>query len=306
MMHSKERGKLIRRALSQWQLYLLLLPALIYLLLMSYMPMYGVLIAFKDFRVSHGVWGSSWVGLKHFSDFIAFHGFGQIMGNTIRISLLLMAIFPASIILALSINQVRNSKLKKTIQMVTYAPYFVSIVVVCSMITLFLNRSSGLINNVIDLFGGNRQAFLENPEAFAPIYVISDLWQGIGWGTIIYLSALSGVSPELVEAAYIDGAKRVQIIWHVEIPAIMPTIVITFILRCGSILSVGFDKAYLLQNNLNLEASQVLSTYVYEIGLQSGRFSYSAAIGLFNVLINVTMLMIVNHISTKAAEISLF
>lgn len=306
MMHSKERGKLIRRALSQWQLYLLLLPALIYLLLMSYMPMYGVLIAFKDFRVSHGVWGSSWVGLKHFSDFIAFHGFGQIMGNTVRISLLLMAIFPASIILALSINQVRNSKLKKTIQMVTYAPYFVSIVVVCSMITLFLNRSSGLINNVIDLFGGNRQAFLENPEAFAPIYVISDLWQGIGWGTIIYLSALSGVSPELVEAAYIDGAKRVQIIWHVEIPAIMPTIVITFILRCGSILSVGFDKAYLLQNNLNLEASQVLSTYVYEIGLQSGRFSYSAAIGLFNVLINVTMLMIVNHISTKAAEISLF
>ncbi len=268
--------------------------------------MYGVQIAFRDFRISKGIFGSNWVGLKHFAAFINYPNFSKIMLNTLYISLYSFATFPLSIILALMLNEVDNLRYKKTVQMITYAPYFVSTVVVCSMITLFLNRSNGLLNNIIAQFGGERVAFLESPKYFYTIYVWSDVWQGIGWGTIIYLAALSGVSPELVEAAKIDGASRLQIVLHVDIPSILPTIIITLIMRCGSILSVGFDKAYLLQNPLNLEASQVISTYVYELGLQSGRFSYAAAISLFNTIINVGFLAIVNAISKRASGISLW
>lgn len=297
---------LVRKLLSQWQLYVLILPAVIYLILFCYVPMYGVQIAFRDFRISKGIMGSNWVGLKHFIAFIKYPNFSKIMINTLRISLYSFATFPLSIILALMLNEVDNRKYKKVVQMITYAPYFISTVVVCSMLTLFLNRNNGLLNNIIALCGGERIAFLENPKYFATIYVWSDVWSGIGWGTIIYLSALSGVSPDLVEAARIDGASRFQIVLHVDIPTILPTIIITLIMRCGSILSVGFDKAYLLQNPLNLDASQVISTYVYELGLQSGRFSYSSAIGLFNTVINVVLLFIVNAISKKVADISLW
>lgn len=297
---------LVRKLLSQWQLYVLILPAVIYLILFCYVPMYGVQIAFRDFRISKGIMGSNWVGLKHFIAFIKYPNFSKIMINTLRISLYSFATFPLSIILALMLNEVDNRKYKKVVQMITYAPYFISTVVVCSMLTLFLNRNNGLLNNIIALCGGERIAFLENPKYFATIYVWSDVWSGIGWGTIIYLSALSGVSPDLVEAARIDGASRFQIVLHVDIPTILPTIIITLIMRCGSILSVGFDKAYLLQNPLNLDASQVISTYVYELGLQSGRFSYSSAIGLFNTVINVVLLFIVNSISKKVADISLW
>lgn len=297
---------LVRKLLSQWQLYVLILPAVVYLILFCYVPMYGVQIAFRDFRISKGIMGSNWVGLKHFISFIKYPNFSKIMINTLRISLYSFATFPLSIILALMLNEVDNRKYKKVVQMITYAPYFISTVVVCSMLTLFLNRNNGLLNNIIALCGGERIAFLENPKYFATIYVWSDVWSGIGWGTIIYLSALSGVSPDLVEAARIDGASRFQIVLHVDIPTILPTIIITLIMRCGSILSVGFDKAYLLQNPLNLDASQVISTYVYELGLQSGRFSYSSAIGLFNTVINVVLLFIVNSISKKVADISLW
>ena len=303
---SKRRGRLLRRALSQWQFYVLILPAVVYIFLFNYQPMYGVMIAFKDFRPSMGILGSPWVGLKHFKAFIDFPNFSKIMINTIRISLYSMAMFPLSIILALMINEVNSQKFKKTVQMITYAPYFISTVVVCGMLTLFLNRSNGVINTIIEAFGGQRTAFLEVPQYFASIYVWSDVWQGLGWGTIIYLAALSSVSPELIEAALIDGATRFQIMRHVNIPAITPTIVIMLILRCGGILSVGFDKTYLLQNALNLDASQVISTYVYEIGLLKARFSYSSAIGLFNTVINVLFLFIVNAIAKRVAEISLW
>ena len=298
--------RLCRRALSQWQLYLLILPAMVYLILFSYVPMYGVQIAFRDFRISKGIMGSPWVGLKHFIAFTQYPNFGKIMRNTLFISLYSFATFPLSIILALMLNEVDNLRYKKVVQMITYAPYFVSTVVVCSMITLFLNRNNGLFNNISALLGGQRVAFLENPKYFYSIYVWSDVWQGIGWGTIIYLAALSAVSRDLVEAAKIDGASRLEIVMHVDIPAIMPTIVITLIMRCGGILSVGFDKTYLLQNPLNLETSQVISTYVYELGLQSGRFSYSSAIGLFNTVINVMFLVMVNAISKRVSEISLW
>lgn len=308
-MHRKNTLKsrrIVKRLLSQWQLYVLILPAVVYLILFNYVPMYGVQIAFRDYRISKGIAGSNWVGLKHFIAFINYPNFSKIILNTLRISLYSFATFPLSIILALMLNEVDNRKYKKVVQMITYAPYFISTVVVCSMLTLFLNRNNGLLNNIIELCGGERVAFLENPKYFATIYVWSDVWSGIGWGTIIYLSALSGVSPDLVEAAKIDGASRFQIVLHVDIPTILPTIIITLIMRCGGILSVGFDKTYLLQNSLNLEASQVISTYVYELGLQSGRFSYSSAIGLFNTVINVAILIIVNAISKRVAEISLW
>ena len=230
----------------------------------------------------------------------------KLIALTARISLYSFATFPLSIILALMINEVDNQPFKKSVQMITYAPYFISVVVVASMIILFFNRSSGVINNIIEVLGWERVSFLEIPRLFPAIYVWSDVWQFIGWGTIIYLAALSGVSLELVEAARIDGASRFKIILHISIPAIVPVIIITLIMRCGAILSVGFDKTYLLQNPLNMSASQVLSTYIYEIGLQSGRHSYSAAIGLFNTMINITVLVFVNAIAKRVADISLW
>ena len=306
-MHSgKSVRKKLVQALTQWQLYLLILPAVVYLLLFCYAPMYGVQIAFKDYRAGLGIWGSQWVGLKHFIAFVNYPNFKQIMMNTVRISVYSFATFPLPVIFALMLNEINNRHLKKTVQMITYAPYFISIVVICSMITLFLGRSSGLLNNLIEMMGGERIAFLEKPELFAPIYVWTDVWQQLGFGTIIYLAALSGVSPELVEAARIDGASRIRIIWHINIPAILPTIIIMLIMRCGSILGVGFEKAFLMQNPLNLTTSQVLSTYIYEIGLKSGRYSYSAAIGLFNTVINVTFMIIINKILKRVSEISLW
>ena len=295
------RSELHRR----WPLYVLLLPAVVYVFLFSYLPMYGVIIAFKDYRTNLGIWGSSWVGLKHFVRFIQFPNFGSIMGNTARIGLYSLATFPCSVILALLINELNNEKFKKIVQMVTYAPYFLSTVVICSMITLFLNQDTGIINTLIEMLGGQRHSFLTTASCFDDIYVWSGVWQGCGWGSIIYLAALSGVSPDLVEAAKVDGATRLQIVWHVNIPCILPTIIIMLILSCGNVLSVGFEKAYLLQNPLNLSASQVISTYVYEVGLKSAQFSYASAIGLFNTIINVALLLTVNFIAKRASDISL-
>lgn len=303
---ASRRRRVWNRIVRDWQLYLLLLPAVVYLFIFNYMPMYGVQIAFKNFRPSKGIWGSEWVGLKYFIKFITFPTFKTIMLNTVRISLYSFATFPLSVILALLINELQSEKFKKVVQMITYAPHFISTVVVCSMLTLFMNKDSGLLNNIVEAFGGQRQSFLEIPRYFASIYVWSGVWQGIGWGTIIYLAALSGVSPELVEAARIDGAKRYQIIAHVNLPTIAPTIVIMLIMNCGSILSVGFEKVYLLQNPLNIDVSQVISTYVYELGLQSAQYSYSSAIGLFNTVINVAILLIVNAIAKRVSEISLW
>lgn len=295
-----------RQVLNSWQLYVLILPALLYVLVFNYQPMYGVQIAFKDFRTSKGIWGSNWVGLKHFIRFITYPNFGKIIKNTLSISLYSLATFPCSVILALMINELNAVRFKKTVQMITYAPHFISTVVVCSMITLFFGRSSGIVNNFIELLGGVRTDFLSQPKYFASLYVWSGVWQSVGWGTIIYLSALSGVSPELVEAARIDGASRLRIVLHINIPTILPTVIIMLILSCGSILSVGFEKVYLLQNNLNLDASQIISTYVYEIGLLNAQYSYSTAIGLFNTVVNVILLVIVNAIAKSLSDISIW
>ena len=298
--------KALHDIVTDWQLYVLIAPAVIYIFLFNYMPMYGVQIAFKNFKPSKGIWGSAWVGFKYFEKFFNNPLFWRLIWNTMRISLYSLATFPLPVILALMINELDNQKFKKTVQMVTYAPHFLSTVVVCSMITLFCNKDNGLFNNVIEMFGGERTSFLEKSYLFTPIYVWSGVWQGIGWSSILYIAALSGVSPELVEAARIDGANRFQIVTHVNIPCIMPTIVITLIMSCGSILGVGFEKVYLLQNKLNLDASNIIATYVYELGLLQAQYSYSSAIGLFNTVVNITLLLIVNAIARRVSEISLF
>ncbi len=292
--------------LSQWQLYILIIPAVVYLILFNYVPMYGVQIAFKDFRPSLGIIGSKWAGLKYFIRFVNHPNFWQIIGNTVTISSYMLLLFPLALVLALLLNELNSQKFKKTAQMITYAPHFISTVVLCSMISLFFGRASGLVNNIRETLGLERVAYLESSAAFPHLYAWSSKWQNTGWGTIIYMAALSNVSTELVEAARIDGASRLQIITHVNVPTILPTVIITLILRCGSLLSVDFDKVFLLQNPLNLGASQVISTYVYEVGLQSGQYSYSAAIGLFNTVINIIFLLIVNAVARRVSEVSLW
>lgn len=298
-------ARLWRQVVRCRHLYLLILPAVAAVFIFHYIPIYGIVIAFKDYRTSRGIMGSEWVGLKHFINFIQYPYFKRIMWNTLWISLVSLMTFPASIIFALMLNEMKNQKLKKTCQMITYAPYFVSTVVLCSMTILFLNRE-GLMNIIIEFLGGEKKDFLAEPAAFAFIYAITGLWQGLGWGTIIYLATLSGVSPELIEAAKLDGANRMQVIWHVDLPHLKPTIITLFILQMGSLLSVGFEKTFLLQNSLNLEASNVIATYVYDVGLKSQQFSYSTAVGLFNSVINIIMILFANAASKKITETSLW
>ena len=290
-----------------WRLYVMCLPAVLFFLLFAYKPMYGILIAFKKYNMRVGIMGSEWIGLDNFKRLFSSYWFPIILKNTLTLSLLSLILgFPLPIILALLLNEVSNGHFRKTFQTVSYAPHFISTVVICSMITLFMNQSSGLINNVIAALGGKRVDFLGTAAYFPHIYVWSGVWQNLGWGTIIYLATLSAVSPELHEAAYLDGANRMQIILHVNIPCILPTVVIMLIMNCGTILSVGFEKVYLLQNALNLDTSQTISTYNYELGLLGGQYSYTTAIGLFNTVVNVVMLTIVNTVSRRVSEISLW
>jgi putative aldouronate transport system permease protein len=292
--------------LRHWQIYVLLLPAIIYLFIFSYMPMYGVHISFRNYSAKWGIWGSEWVGLDYFKQFITYPNFKLLMKNTFEIGAYSLALFPASVIFALMLNEVKNQRFKKVVQMVSYMPYFLSTVVVCSLVTLLMNGKTGAINGIIELFGGTRQDFLTKPELFADIYVLSGLWQSLGWGAIIYIAALSNVPAELVEAARIDGAGRLRVIWHINIPSILPTIIIMLIFSCGNILSVGSEKVLLLQNPLNLSRSQVISTYVYEIGIRGAQYSYSAAVGLFNNIVNVVFILIVNYIAKKTTETGLW
>lgn len=289
-----------------YQLYLLCLPALVYIILFDYVPMYGIQLAFKDFVISKGIWGSSWVGFLHFERFFSSYQFWPVLKNTIGVSIYELLVFPIPIILALMLNQVKSQRFKKLVQTVTYAPHFISVVVLVSMFTIFLSPSVGLINHIIAAFGGERVFFMAEPGMWKDIFVWSGVWQNAGWGTIIYIAALSGISPELYEAAKVDGASKFQIIRHVDLPGIMPTIVIMFILKMGSVMNVAFQKAYLMQNSLNIDASEVISTYVYKIGLESNQFSYSTAIGLFNTLINIILLISANRISKKISGSSLW
>jgi putative aldouronate transport system permease protein len=298
----------IKRLRESWQLYVLLLPALIYVAVFSYGPMYGIQIAFKNFRPSLGIAESEWLDplLKNFIRFFKYPDFWKMIRNTLSITLYSLATFPCAIIFALMLNEVRQIRLKKTVQMVTYATHFLSEVVACSLVLMMLDRANGPINNLIALLGGERIPFITNPKAFSSIYVWSDVWQNLGWSSILYIAALASISPELVDAARVDGASRMQIIRHVNIPGIMPTIAITFIMRLGGLLSVGYSKIYLLQNDLNLSASQVISTYVYDIGILGGQYSYSTAIGLFNNIVNIICLLIANAVVKRLTDTGLF
>ena len=288
------------------QLLLLVLPAFIATFIFAYIPMYGVTIAFKDFSFKAGIMSSPWVGFKHFIRFFQYPDLFTMIKNTLRLSLYSLAMFPLNVILALLLNELKNAKFKKTVQMVSYAPHFISTVVLCGMIHLFLARGNGLFNNFMAYIGSERVDFLSKPDNFAHIYVWSGVWQGIGWGSIIYLAALAGVSPELIDSARIDGANRVQVIEHINIPCIMPTIVIMFILNSGYIMNIGFEKILLLQNDLNRTASRVIQTYVYQIGVLGGDFSYTAAIGLFNNIINIIILLIVNKTARELAGVGIW
>ncbi|MBF0777995.1 ABC transporter permease [Streptococcus cuniculi] len=288
-------------------LYVLLLPAIILLLVFSYIPMVGLVIAFKDYSPATGIFGSPWVGLKHFSQFFSSYQFWPTIQNTLKISLYSLAVgFPLPIVLAILCNQIRVEKFKKVFQVTTYLPHFISTMVMCGMIILFLSPNNGMIANVFKLVGFKMPALLSTPKYFAGVYAWSDVWQHIGWDSIIYLAALSAIDPTYYEAAMVDGASRFQRIRHIDLPMILPTAMILLILRAGSLLNIGFEKVFLLQNPLNLAGSEIISTYVYKVRLINFQYSYSTAIGLFNTVINVAILLFVNWMSKRITRTGLF
>ena len=300
-------NKKLRTAVRNWQLYLMILPALAYIIIFAYKPMYGVQIAFREYNFADGITGSKWVGFDQFKRLFNSYWFPVILKNTLTLSFLSIIIgFPLPIIFSLMLNELKNDRVKKTIQTVSYAPHFISMTVMCGMLLLFLSPTSGVINNIIEALGGEPIAFMQKPGMFKWVYVISGVWQGLGWGSIIYCAALSGVDSALLEAAELDGANRLQRIWNINIPVLVPTIMVQFILQCGRILSVGYEKVLLLQNTANLNASEVISTYVYKVGLEQFDYSFSTATNVFNSICNTIMLILVNTISKKMTEESLW
>ena len=297
-----------RRELSRnWELYLFILPAAAYFFVFHYMPMYGVQIAFKDFMARLGIEGSKWVGLKHYDRFFSLYSCWSLIGNTLSLSLYsLLSGFPLPILLALLLNEMRNKRMKKLVQTVSYAPHFISTVVLVSMVTMFGNAHYGIFNKIRELFGMEAVSFMGMRDWFRHLYVWSGVWQNIGWNAIVFLSALTAIDPQLHESAMIDGASRMQRIWHINIPCILPTVMMMFILQTGSLMSVGFEKVYLMQNDVNLDVSEVISTYVYKIGLLQAQFSFSTAVGLMNSVVNCIMLLLVNTISRKLTDTGLF
>jgi len=290
-----------------WDLYLLILPVIVYFIVFKYYPMYGVQIAFKDFIATMGISGSPWVGLEHFERFFESYYFWRLIKNTLFIGLYELAVgFPIPIILALLINELRNSFFKRFVQTVTYAPHFLSGVVVVGMLFLFLSPETGIINKIITLFGGEPIAFMTEPGWFKSIYVFSGVWQHMGWSSIIYLAALSAIDPQLHEAAKIDGASRLRRIWHINLPGIRTTIIVLLILQSGQILGVGFEKVFLMQNSLNMQASDVIATHIYRTGILGSQYSYSAAVGLFEAVVNFIILLLVNFTARKVNKTSLW
>jgi putative aldouronate transport system permease protein len=284
-----------------------MVPALLYFFVFRYIPMANAVIAFKNYNVVAGIWGSPWVGFRHFELFFNNPVFWDLLRNTIVLSVYALIVgFPIPILLAICLNEVRNGFFKQTVQMVTYAPYFISTVVMVSMIMLLLSPRLGVINLGLQALGLSSVNFLGRPDLFSSIYVWSGVWQNSGYAAIIYLAALSGVDPMLYEAARVDGASRIQKIFNIDLPGIMPVAVILLILNVGSLLAIGFEKVYLLQNPLNLSSSEIIATYVYKIGLLNANFSFATAVGLFNSVINMILLVAVNTYVKRVSEMSLW
>ncbi|PGY15950.1 ABC transporter permease [Bacillus sp. AFS031507] len=298
---SKLTGKL-EYIKKNYHLYLLIAPAVILTIIFKYIPMYGAIIAFKDFSTIKGILGSDWVGFDNFTKFLSSPNFTDIFMNTLKLSFFgLIVGFPVPIILSLMLNQLRRAAIKKNIQLVLYAPNFISVVVIVGMVFIFLSPT-GPINHLVSFITGKPLMFMSNPDYFRSIYIISGIWQAAGWSSIIYVAALSNVDPELHNAATIDGANILQRMIHIDLPTLKPLMAVTFILAAGGIMSIGFEKAYLMQTAMNLPSSEILPTYVYKVGLQSGDYAYSTAVGLFNSVINVILLIVVNKIVKKLNE----
>jgi putative aldouronate transport system permease protein len=303
---SKRRRKL-KRITTRYDLYLMLLLPVTWYIIFQYGPMYGVQIAFKDFNPGFGITGSEWVGFQHFERFFSSYYFGRLLWNTFSISLYsLLIAFPIPIFLALLINEMSNERFKKSLQNITYMPHFISVVVIVGMLHLFLKPDGGMVNLILNIFGFESIAFLERAEWFKTVFIGSNIWQNMGWQSIIYIAALSGVNPQLYEAAKMDGASRIQRIWYVSLPGILPVIVILLILDIGHFMNVGFEKILLMQNSLNRESSDVIQTFIYRNGILNGNYSYSAAIGLFNSVINFALLILINRYARKKTETSLW
>ncbi len=301
------QGRFFKSILKNHQLYIMVLPTLAFFIIFHYIPMYGVQIAFKDYYANLGIWGSPWVGLKHFIRFFNSFRFWLLIENTILLQAFsLIAGFPLPIILAILLHHLPSKKYSRFVQTVTYIPHFISIVVLVGMLFVFLSPRSGIINIVLKSLGKESILFMAQPNWFRPLYVLSGIWQSTGWGAIMYLAALSSVSPELHESATVDGASKIKRILHIDMPSIAPTIIILLILNLGRVMSVGFEKAYLMQTSMNLNKSEIIATYVYKAGLLDSQYSFSSAVGLFNSVVNFTLLISVNAISKKVSNTSLW
>lgn len=306
IVRNQNRSSTIIRMKKHWQLYLVILVPLLYIIMFKYVPMAGVQIAFKNYNFKQGIWGSDWIGFKHFASFLKSPNFSVLIKNTLGISLYALLLgFPIPILLALALNEV-GSKFRRFVQTITFAPFFISIVVMVSLLLLFLSPDLGLINKILNLFGFSSIHFMGEASYFKTIYVLSGIWQGMGYGAVIYIAALAGINPELYDSAKVDGASRWHKIWNVDLPGIMPTVVILLILEVGQLMRLGFEKVILMQNSLNLESSEIIATYVYKVGLLGANFSFSTAVGLFNSVVNLILILLVNAIAKRVSSTSLW
>ncbi len=302
----KFSARLKRDFRSNKYIYIMLLPVVVYLLIFSYAPMYGIVIAFKNYKPRLGILDSPWVGMKYFKEFTSSMYFGRTLKNTLALSgLNLLFGFMAPIIFAVLLNEIRNMRFKKLVQTITYLPHFITTVIIASLILVFTN-SDGFITQIVNGITGHTGSLIGDKNCFRAIYVISDIWQGFGWGSIVYLATIAGISPELYEAARIDGANKFRQIWHVTLPGMRPTIVTMFILAMGGLMSIGWEKAFLLQTPLTYETSDIISTFVYRKGFEDANYSYSTAVGLFNSIINLILVTTANRLSRKFNETSLW
>lgn len=296
--------KSVRR---HWPLYLMLLVPLAYVFVFSYIPLGGIVMAFKKVNLAAGLYGGDWIGFKNFTDFFNTWSFSRLIKNTVWISFCYLVIgFPFPIILAICLNEVHSQVFKKTVQMVTYAPYFISTVVMVGILNQLLSPYGGMVNKFLGIFGVEPINFMGKAQYFVPVYVISGLWQGMGYSAIVFIAALTAVDPELYEAAKIDGASKLQKIIYIDVPTILPTAVICFIMNMGSVMSVGFEKIYLMQNDMNKTASEVISTYVYEQGLLRSQFGFATAVDLFNSVINLILVTFFNWCGKRVGQVSIW
>ena len=306
-VRERSRVSLVRRMARCWQLYLLLIPAVVYIFIFNYMPLYGIQIAFRDFSPRRGYLGSPFVGWKYFIRFFSSPDCGRLIRNTLTLSIYTLIVgFPLPIIIALMLNQCMNLRFRKVVQNAIYAPHFVSMVVLVGMMNVMFSVNSGVINTLVERMGGQRILFMGQADWFPHMYVWSGVWQNMGWNSVIYFAALSAVSEDLHDAAIVDGASKIQRIFHIDLPTIMPTIIIMLVLQIGQLMNVGFEKVFLMQNNLNLQTAETIQTYVYKKGLQNADYGYSTAVGLFNNVVNFVLLTTVNALTRHLGGSSLW